>query len=153
MDETKYGKYIVTEPKPQVLLPDYESKNKPGQVSNILTLDDEVVKGAVAMDTNWFLPIKDLSGAGDGTDKGQVKPHEHDYDEILAMFGSDTENSHDLNAECEFWLGGEKHMLTKSCIIFIPKGLQHGPIGWTRIDRPVFQMSIKIQKNISFFDK
>jgi hypothetical protein len=153
MDNTKYGKYIVIEPKPQAKLPDYESKYKPKQASNILTLDDEVIKGAIAMDTNWFLPIKNLTGAGDGTEKGQVKPHKHNYDEVLAMFGSNPENPHDLYAECEFWLGGEKHLITKSCIIFIPKGLQHGPIGWTRVDRPVFQLAIKMQKNILFFDK
>jgi hypothetical protein len=147
MDKTKYGKYIVTEPKSQMIYPDYEPKYKPGQFSNILTLDDEVVKGAFAVDTNWFFPSKELTGAGDGTGTGQVKPHTHDFDEVLAMFGSNPENSHDLCGECEFWLGDEKHIITKSCIIFIPKGLQHGPIGFTRIDRPVFQFGIKMRKN------
>jgi hypothetical protein len=147
MDKTKYGKYIITEPKSEKFYADYEPKYNPGQFLEILTLDDEVVKGAFNVTTNWFFPIRDLTGSGDGTDTGQVKPHEHDFDEVLAMFGSNPENSHDLGAECEFWLGNEKHTITKSCIIFIPRGLRHGPIGFTRIDRPVIQFGIRVRKN------
>jgi hypothetical protein len=108
---------------------------------------DEVVKdaGTINVATNWFLPSKNLTGAGDGTGIGQVKPHTHDFDEALAVFGSNPEDCRDLCAELEFWLGDEKHVITKSCIIFIPKGLQHGPIGFSRIDRPVFQLGIRIQ--------
>jgi len=146
VDTTKYGKYIITEAKPNMVYPSYEPKYRPGDFKNILTLDDDVIKGAFTVHTNWFLPGKDLSGAGDGSGTGQVKPHVHDFDEVLAVFGSNSEESHDLGAELEFWLGDEKHVITKSCIIFIPRGLQHGPIGFTRIDRPVFQFGI-MQRN------
>jgi hypothetical protein len=142
MDRTKYGKYIITEPKPNMVFPSYEAKYRPGDFMNILALDDDVIKGAFTVHANWFFPGKGLTGAGDGTGTGQVKPHVHDFDEVLAVFGSSPKEPHDLGAELEFWLGNEKHVITKSCIIFIPKGLQHGPIGFTRIDRPVFQFGI-----------
>jgi hypothetical protein len=125
-----------------MVFPSYEAKYRPGDFMNILALDDDVIKGAFTVHANWFFPGKGLTGAGDGTGTGQVKPHVHDFDEVLAIFGSNPEESHDLGAELEFWLGDEKHVITKSCIIFIPKGLQHGPIGFTRIDRPVFQFGI-----------
>jgi len=142
MDTTKYGKYIITDPKANMVYPSYEPKYRPGDLLNILTLDDDLIKGAFTVHTNWFMPGKDLGGAGDGKGTGQVKPHVHDFNEVLAVFSSDTNNRYDLGAELEFWLGDEKHVITKSCIIFIPAGLQHGPIGFTRIDRPVFQLGI-----------
>ncbi|MBN2059930.1 MAG: hypothetical protein JW882_05880 [Deltaproteobacteria bacterium] len=137
MNTTKYGKYIVTELKPKVIDSSYEPTYRPGEFLNILNLNDSVIKDAFPVSTNWFFPSEDLTGA-----ERQLKPHTHDFDEVLAMFGSNPEDSYDLGAECEFWLGDEKHVITKSCIIFIPKGLQHGPAGFTRIDRPVFQFSI-----------
>ena len=154
MKETKYGKYIVERPKANIKDPYWEPTYKPGDILRVLTLDDEVVSGAFNIDTNWFFPSENLRGAGDGTDTGQVKPHRHPYDEVLAMFGTDWENPHELNAELEFWIEDEKHIITKSSIVFLPKGLQHGPVGFTRIDRPVFQFGINLgskqQRNEEF---
>jgi hypothetical protein len=45
---------------------------------------------------------------------------------------------YELGGEIEFWLEDEKYMLTKSCIIFVPKGMKHCPIVFRRIDRPIF---------------
>jgi hypothetical protein len=48
---------------------------------------------------------------------------------------------HDLCGEIELWLGDEKHILTKSCMVFIPKGLKHCPLVFRRVDRPIFHFS------------
>jgi len=37
----------------------------------------------------------------------------------------------------EFWLEDEKYLLTKSCLIFAPRGLRHCPLRVTRADRPI----------------
>jgi hypothetical protein len=79
-----------------MVYPSYEPKYRSGDFKNILTLDDDVIKGAFTVHTNWFLPGKELSGAGDGSGTGQVKPHVHDFDEVLAVFGRNSEESHDL---------------------------------------------------------
>ena len=63
--------------------------------------------------------------------------HTHDYNEILASFGSNTENPQDLYNEAEVHLGAEVHKVTKSCLVFVPKGVQHGPLIFNRIDRPI----------------
>jgi len=97
-------------------------------------LDSEVVEGAFYSECAWFWPIK-----GGSTIEG--KPHKHDFDEVLAFLGTNREDPHDLCAELEVRLGDEKHTVTKSCMIFAPKGLQHGPFTFTRIDRPVFHFS------------
>lgn len=139
MAETKYGKYIVTEYKSKVVRASWEPKFPPEEQTHILRLDSEVVEGAFYTECTWFWPIE-----GESTPKGQA--HKHDFDEVLTFFGTNWEDPHDLCAELEAWLGDEKHIITKSCMIFVPKGLQHGPFRFTRIDRPVFHFSCGTNK-------
>jgi hypothetical protein len=147
LSETKYEKYFITDKKESIVYPDYEPIYKPGDFLNVLTLDDDVVKEtSLFLDTNWFFPNDHLTGAGDGKGTGQVKPHVHTYDEVLCIFGSNPDDPLNLNGECEFWIGDEKHVITKSCILFIPKGTKHGPIGFSKIDRPVFQFGFRAEK-------
>ncbi len=68
--------------------------------------------------------------------------HTHDYDEILMFFGADPMNYQDFQAEAYIMLGPdneekEKHIINKTSFIWIPKGLMHCPLVFTRIDSPV----------------
>jgi hypothetical protein len=47
-----------------------------------------------------------------------------------------------LGGEVEFWLEDEKYLLTKSCLIFAPKGLKHCPLRVIRVDRPIFHFTV-----------
>ena len=132
MSETKYGKYIITELKPKIEAP-WDPVVKPGEVIPLLFLDSSVAKGAFYVECNWTLPPFANETHGEA--------HTHDYDEVLAFFGSNPENPTDLYAEAELHLGDEVHTVTKSCLIFVPKGVQHGPIDFKRIDRPIFHFS------------
>jgi hypothetical protein len=38
-------------------------------------------------------------------------------------------------------MGEEKHILTKSCLVFVPKGLKHCPFIVRRVDRPIFHFT------------
>lgn len=89
-----------------------------------------MIKGVFLAQAGWVLP-SDLP-----CEPGQS--HRHDFDELLGTFGTYYKNPHDLGGEIEFWLGGEKHIMTKSFIVFIPKGLIHGPIKFNCIYRPMF---------------
>src|SRR4030042_3990446 len=101
MAETKYGKYIVTELKKKVTSP-YENTIRPEDQTEVLMLDDDVVKGAFVVDTVWFWPERVKRTESD------VRPHKHNYDEVLAIFGTNPEDPHDLGGELELWLGDEK---------------------------------------------
>jgi hypothetical protein len=134
MVATKYGKYIVTELKDKVEAP-WATEYKPTELVRLLNLDSNILKGAFYVETTWFLPpVANRTGY-------DVETHKHDYDEVLAVFGSDLDDPHNLHAELEIWLGGEKHIVTKSCLVFIPKGLEHGPIRWLKMDKPVFHFA------------
>ncbi|MDY0058004.1 MAG: hypothetical protein RBS46_17055 [Methyloversatilis sp.] len=138
MSESKYGKYILTELKTKVEAP-WAPVFNPEEIKRVLFLDSDVVDGAFYVECAYFLPGMVI---GDKYQENAVRPHKHVYDEVLAVFGTDIENPQDLGGELEFWLDDEKHIISKSCIVFIPKGLTHGPIKWNRIDRPVFHFAV-----------
>ena len=72
--------------------------------------------------------------------------HTHDYDEYLVFLGTNHEDPGDLGAEVEFWMDGEKHVITKSCAVFIPAGIKHAPIYFKRIDTPVWYIATSPMK-------
>ena len=135
MAETKYGKYIITELKPTGEA-DWRPPFEPDELRFIIDLDDSVFKGAPYMETAWIMP-----GIAKRTEP-DVEAHTHnDYDEIIGNFGTNMDDIYDLGGEMEIWIGDEKHLITRSCFIIIPKGVQHGPIRWNRCERPVFHMT------------
>lgn len=129
MPETKYGKYIITDVIPKEEAP-WAPVFRPDEIIPLLFVDSRVIEGAFYVESNWTLPAFARESHGD--------EHEHDYDEVLGFFGSDPGHPHELYAEAEVHIGGEVHTVIKSCLIFIPKGLKHGPIDFKRIDRPIF---------------
>ena len=134
MTETKYGNNIVTQMKKD-FIPNYfaPSARRADAVYpkslRLAYLDDEVIKGGFYVENVWFFK---------GSDEISVYPHKHDYDEVLTFFGSNSEDPYNLNGEIELWLEDEKHVLTKSCLVFIPKGMKHCPLIIRRVDRPIF---------------
>lgn len=139
MAESKYGKYIVYKPKKDIIKPEWSPQGDvPGRVAYI---DNEVIDGAFYMECVWLMP-RMKPPAGTPIEKRGPQAHKHDYDEILGFFGSDTKDMYDLGGEAVLWLGDEKHVINKSCLVFIPKGLQHCPLHFNRIDRPIFHFSV-----------
>ena len=139
MAETKYGKYIVTDLKQNIAEASWTNPIQTaarGRGGRLLFLDGELVPGAFYVETAWSFPQK--TGQEPRT---VAEPHKHDYDEVLGMFGTDTEDPYDLGGEVEFWLGDEKHILTRSCIIFIPSGLMHSPLVYRKVNKPIFNFT------------
>jgi hypothetical protein len=129
--ETKYDKYFITELQYRDVVQD------PPQPADwrtrILYLDDNVLKGALYLSCCWYTP----GGARDL----HPEPHKHDFDEVLGFIGNNPEAPTDLGAEIELWIDGEKHLINKSCLVFIPKGLPHCPMRTIRTDRQVLHFS------------
>ena len=100
----------------------------------VLHVDNTVIEGA------FYLNCALIWKASDQGSPGIVHSHDN-YDEYVGFMGSNPEDPHDLCGEVEFWLDDERHMLTKSCAVFIPKGLLHCPIYFRRVDRPIFYFS------------
>jgi hypothetical protein len=137
MAESKYGKYIITELKPKIEAP-WTPKFTPEEIVPLLFLDSSVIKDAFYVECNWTLPPFAKESHGES--------HKHDYDEVLAFFGSDPKDPNNLNALVEIHLGDEVHTVTKSCLIFIPKNVPHGPMVFKRIDKPIFHFACGTSK-------
>jgi hypothetical protein len=132
MSETKYDKHFITE----LNYPDAQKNPSPPVAwkNRILYLDDRVLKGAPYMSCCWYTP-------GEIRASDATEAHTHDCDEVLAFIGTNSDVPSDLGGEIELWIDGEKHLINKSCLVFIPKGLAHCPMLPTKIDRPIFHFS------------
>ena len=154
MTETRYGKYIVDEYNP----PAEEAPWSPplsaageGKGGRVLYLDSAIVPGAFYTECVWIMPRPLVTPAGDSIRRVGTESHVHDYDEIIAFFGTDLNDPKDLGAEVELWLDDEMHIITKSSLVFVPAGLKHCPLTFLRVDRPVFHFTTGPGK--IYFDK
>jgi hypothetical protein len=77
-----------------------------------------------------------------------LEAHTHDYNEVLGWIGTDWKNPHDLGGEIEFWMEDEKYILTKSCIIYIPKGVRHCPLKDLKVDRPFIHFGVITERGL-----
>ena len=98
----------------------------------LFQFDEKKMKGAPFFsDAAWIWPKPEKIVM-------EAKPHSHQFEEIVTLFGSDPENPLDLCGEVEFWLGDEKYTITESSLIYVPKGVVHCPLIFHRVDRPIF---------------
>ena len=143
MSESKFAKYIVTERRRDsrdAALPpgvDPESVTNTPSHRKILGLDDLVLKGSPYTECVWMWP----AGGDVYPETAEPHSHAHDYDETIGFFGTDFADPYALHGEIEFWIEDEKFTLTKSCLIFLPKGAYHCPLVIHRVDRPIFHFS------------
>jgi len=141
MAEYKHAKYIITDAKTDMKLPDYrvgarQAQRDPSRKSTrVMWLDDEVIPGAFYTECIWLLP-------GMVSEKPVVEAHTHSFNEIIAFFGTNYEDLHDLGGEIELWLEDEKIVMTRNFLAFIPAGMKHCPLVFRRVDRPIFQVTV-----------
>ena len=132
MAKSKYSKYIITELKEPAdkkkVVKEYSKYAR-----RVLWMDKDVMPGAFHMNTAWYLKAAQTL---------DDKPHTHDEDEIIGFFGGDPEHPNDLGGEVEIWMGGEKQIITKSAMVFVPAGLSHCPLILKRVDRPIFHFTV-----------
>lgn len=140
---SKFSKYLITDLKQDIVEGAWTEpmqKAGKGQDGRLLWLDNEVIPGAFYLETTWAYPQK-KSDPPNKYPHVVSNPHKHEYDEVLAFIGTDQNAPHDLCGEIEFRLDGEKFTITRSALIFIPKGLQHGPLIIRNVDKPIFVFS------------
>lgn len=135
MAKRKNEKYIITELKgaPEQT-PDVAARYAKW-AKRVLWLSDKVVPGAYNMMFSWYLkpPNKPLEA------------HTHDYPEIIIFLGSNSEDPYDLGGEIEFWMEDEKYDLTRSCFIWVPRGMKHCPMVVKRVDRPIIHLGSSVK--------
>jgi hypothetical protein len=141
MKKQKYSELFVTDwnhpPLPPEAAKANEEQFKSGhyvKASEMYYLADSVIKGAFY---TTCVMIQELKG-GTPVVHTDGKPHTHDFDEVLLFAGTNPDDPQNLDSEIEVWIEDEKHIITKGCILFIPKGTKHLPLIFKKIGRPVY---------------
>ena len=79
----------------------------------------------------------------------EEEPHAHDFDQFTCFFGGNPADIRDFGAEVELSLGeeGEKHIITRTTIVHIPKGMIHCPLNFKKIDKPIMFLNVPLTAN------
>lgn len=133
-DPSEYAKYYVQDLQcPVTGTPEFQEMYRKFS-RRILWMDGNVVPGAFQMNTAWYHSVPE---------RDPVFPeHVHPEDELIGFFGSDPEDPYNLHAEIEVAINGERRLLTRSTLMFVPGGVPHMPMRILKVDRPVFHFSI-----------
>ena len=122
MSETKYGRYIVSDPSLYTLAygVGVPASEVTGRSPSHIYLDNDLVDGCdkhVAVMRFTEVPYPNPF----------IEAHAHPHDEILLFLGSNPDDIRDLGGEIELFLGdeGERHVITTTTVLFLPKGLRH----------------------------
>ena len=144
--ERNYSKYISYGVNPkkdsaEAQKRSLEMRQKTGStLEGTRLLDLDMVEGAPYIDFAWmwkgFEPV------------ATHMEHKHDWGEIMGFVGSlGQKDPHNLGAEIEFYVGGEKHLVTKSCLVWIPPGVSHCPLKFNKIDNPILWFTIGMTRS------
>jgi hypothetical protein len=131
MPESRYAKYFITKTPPNPNHPQNMDRDSDVPWWCSLFISEELggaVPDAFYLETGMVLRT--------GTIELLRESHSHPFDEYLLFHRTDPEDQLDLGGEVEFWMGDEKHVITKTCAVFVPKGMPHCPLVFTRVDRP-----------------
>ena len=72
--------------------------------------------------------------------------HSHDFDQVICFIGGDPLNIREFGGEVEIYFGEEKekHVITSSSYIVVPRGVVHGPLNIKRVDKPIMYMDFPL---------
>lgn len=77
--------------------------------------------------------------------------HRHAFPQYLCFLGGDITNMLDLGGEIELVLGEdedhlETHIITKASTVYVPAGLYHCPLTFTKVSKPILFMDVILAK-------
>jgi hypothetical protein len=131
MSELKFAKYLTND----FIIQGFQIKNRDTgekfkQAPKRLAFD-----GTNHWGLNYWMRMTYVTEAF----KMEQVPHSHEYDQCAHFYGGDLSNVEDFHAEVWFYLGeeGEKQVITKPTIVYIPKGMMHCPLTFVRVDKPI----------------
>jgi hypothetical protein len=73
-------------------------------------------------------------------------PHTHEFDQVICFLGGNPQNIREFGGVVEMYFGEEqeKHVITESSYICVPKGTVHGPLIVKKIDKPIVYMDFPL---------
>jgi hypothetical protein len=112
-----------------------KSPNPPkrtNRVTNILHMEDDMVKGSFYVNINWQY---------EGYGQAPAGIHDHEWPELIAMIGCDPEHPYDLGGTFSIDLAGETHYINKSSLVCIPARTMHCPWKFLEVHSPTLTIT------------
>jgi hypothetical protein len=129
-----YEKYIVRKPAYEVIA-GTPVKNRQGPSSMTFMSRNQVPESKAYVEGGWVWGMPDPNP--------HIFEHIHrDFEELVLHFGNDHEHPEELGTEIEFSVGGQPLTLDKTSMVFVPKGVMHGPLVWKKYSSPHLEMAI-----------
>jgi hypothetical protein len=124
MTENKYAKYIIKEPR---MRPPHVEITKPIVSFNRGRTDFPEVKFSINWEVIEVPFVMEKAG------------HTHDWDQLLCFLGGNSNDFFDFGAEIEFFMGeeAERYIINTTSLIYVPRGLVHGPLEFTKVNKPI----------------
>ena len=137
----KYAKYIVQASSPHLEAVAARvgdlSKVVTPKLHHFLALNNAVATGSIMVNVSWVYA---------GEEPGGMGAHAHPYPEVIGFCGGDPRDADNLGADLEFWMGDEKYMITKSCLIYIPESIRHGPIITRNLKKDILHFDMQLTR-------
>jgi hypothetical protein len=122
---------IISETKEKAIKPPTPPK-RTLKSTNILHMEDDMAKGSFYVNLNWFY---------EGYGQAPAEVHDHEWEELISMFGCDPEHPYDLGGTFSMDLAGETHYISKSSLICIPAHVKHCPWKFLQVNKPTLTMT------------
>jgi hypothetical protein len=128
MSRTKYGQYVK-----KLIFRD----NGPGFYRQVTALNGEDLGLDAHIEYGAYWAAGSMGAV-------PYSPHAHDFNQVMVWLGADPADMGELGAEVELCLGeeGEKHMITTSTAVAVPRGMPHFPANITRMDKRFVFMTV-----------
>ena len=145
-DGTIYGKYFLAD------------DHQPPKANDFVSLNSLPIFPEIASPQTYFRGASALPGAT-ATIGWQMftapvcweTPHIHKHDEFLIFLGAELPDlCSSFDAEIDLWMGAEmeKHTIASTTVVYIPKGMQHAPLNFRVIRKPVLFHALYLGPNL-----
>jgi len=129
-----YIKYLVRKPVYEVIA-GTPVKNRQEPASMTFMNRNLVPECDVYVEGGWVWGMPDPNP--------HIFDHVHrGFEELVIHFGTNYERPEELGAEIEFSLEGQPLKVDKTSVVFVPKGMSHGPLIWKKYSGPHLEMAI-----------
>ena len=127
MTESQFAKHIFTEPNAKI--------ERDGNI---------IFDGIMLKPEMTGEPLQFLYSIVTKAHVNEEVPHYHKFPLILTFAGCTPGNIYDFDAEIEFYLGGEKQIITKASTVHIPANMVHCPLIFKRVGKPLAFIEVQL---------
>ncbi len=127
MAESQYAKHVIKQPVAQL--------ERDGKV---------VFKGMLGLPEKLHTKCQLLYSIVSKAHTNEATPHVHEFPIVMSFFGADWQNPNDFDAEIEFYIGGERQIITTTAMVSVPPGLAHCPLIFKRIGKPIVFLEVML---------